>query len=86
MKSNYQMLLGIKDWKPQRHMIISEEEAQYIVSHFQIKERSDIELQNLRDFVVMYYSTQERTFDEMDKMSAIVHMIDEEKMSRKMEV
>lgn len=86
MESNYQMLLGIKDWKPQRHMIISEEEAQYIVSHFQIKERSDIELQNLRDFVVMYYSTQERTFDEMDKMSAITHMIDEEKMRRKMEV
>ena len=92
MKSNYQMLVEIKDWKPQEHMIISEDEANFIISHFKIKERSDIELQNLRDFVVLYYSTQVKKtdsvvyMDEMDKMSAITYIIDDEKYHRGMEV
>lgn len=92
MKSNYQMLLEIKHWKPQQHMLITEDEANFIVSHFRIKDRSDIELQNLRDFVVLYYGTQVEKIDsavrmdEMDKMSAITYMIDEEKYNRGMEV
>lgn len=92
MKSNYQMLVEIKDWKPQEHMIISEDKANFIISHFKIKERSDIELQNLRDFVVLYYSTQVKKtdsivyMDEMDKMSAITYIIDDEKYHRGMEV
>lgn len=92
MKSNYQMLLGIKDWKPQTHMIISEDEANFIISHFKIKKRSDIELQNLRDFIVLYYSAHVKNIDgevymdEMDKMSAITYVIDDEKYHRGMEV
>ena len=92
MKSNYQMLLGIKDWKPNEHGFISEDEANFIVSHFEIKERSDVELQNLRDFVVIYYGTHTKKtdnevyMDEMDKMSAITYVIDNEKFLREMEV
>ena len=93
MKSNYQMIMEIKDWKPVRHYIISDGEVNHIKEVFCIEDRTDTELQNLRDFVVMYYGMEadrhhdhEEIFDIMDKMSAITYVIDNEKFIRELEV
>ena len=91
MKSNYQMLLTFKDFKPQNRGFVSGEEVETIEKHFCIKERTDVELQNLRDFVVMYYTMKmERKnadyFNQMDIMSAITFIIDSEKVNRGLEV
>lgn len=91
MKSNYQMLLSIKEWKPKYFGFLLADEVKYLRDVFEIADRTDNELQNLRDFVVMYYSLKFYT-DKKDKlsnndvMSAICGVIDGEKMERGMEI
>lgn len=87
MKSNYQMLRTFDYFEPQRLGVLNCNEVQEIRNHFNITTRSNVELQNLRDFVVMYYSQKGR--DDLvawDIMSGICGVIDEEKFSRGMEV
>lgn len=105
MKSNYQMLLDFEPFKFQKWGFINKNETEIVKKNFKIEERTDIELQNLRDFVVMYYTMKEKEdiafndslkekdknldntlFELMDKMSAIVAVIDEEKFKRGLEV
>lgn len=90
MKSNYQMLLSIKTWKPREFGFLLDDEIMYIRDVFKIYDRTDIELQNLRDFVCMYYAlefTKEKpTMSSSDKMSAITYVIDCEKVKRGMAV
>lgn len=105
MKSNYQMLLDFESFKFQKWGFINKNETEIVKKNFKIEERTDIELQNLRDFVVMYYTMKEKEdiafndslkekdrkldntlFELMDKMSAIVAVIDEEKFNRGLEV
>lgn len=92
MESNYQMLLAFKDFKPKKFGFINVKEAKQIVKHFHIEERSDVELQNLRDFIVMYYTMKidkkdmDNYLTQMDIMSAITYVIDEAKISRGLEV
>lgn len=104
MKTNYQMLLDFEPFKFQNRGWISESETALIKKNFKIAERTDVDLQNLRDFVVMFYATKvkeemtfndslkekdkkpDNTFELMDKMSAIVAVIDEEKFHRGLEV
>ena len=86
-RSNFQMLREFKDFTPQRRGILNGEEVEKIREYFQIKERSNIDLQNLRDFVVMFYSHDTRNdFKKADIMSGIVGVIDQEKWNRGMEV
>ena len=87
-KTNYHMLREL-DFKPEAHGILTGDEVRLLREHFQISERSDIELQNLRDFVVLYYSGKmkdEFDMDMEDLMSGIVGVIDSEKWNRGMEV
>ena len=94
MKSNYQMLVEFKDWTPKKWGWVDGEEVETINTQFHIKERSSVELQNLRDFVVMYYGikmdddklTARERFTQSDIMSAITGVIDIEKNRRGMEV
>lgn len=90
MKSNYQMLLSIKEWKPKHFGFLSADEVKYLKDVFEIADRTDNELQNLRDFVVMYYSlkfyTDKNKLSNNDIMSAICGVIDGEKMERGMEI
>lgn len=95
MKSNYQMLVAFKDWTPNRTGWVNEDEIKTINEHFKLKERTDVELQNLRDFVVLYYSTHKINNDkltprekwiQMDIMSALTGVIDIEKVNRGLEV
>lgn len=86
MKSNFQMIREFKDFKPQSFGSITSEEMDKIKNHFAITERSNVELQNLRDFVVMYYSETTKSLTDSDVMSGIVGVIDLEKANRRMEV
>ena len=84
------------EFNPKNMGVCTGEEVRQIEDHFCLEERSDVELQNLRDFVVMYYSERtERARKEdddknylklWDTMSAITGVIDQHKWKRGMEV
>ncbi len=85
-ESNFHMLRNFQ-FKPKSFGFLTGEEVEIIRDHFKIKERSNIDLQNLRDFVVMYYANKTRdSLEVSDLMSGIVGVIDQEKFSRGMEV
>lgn len=95
MKTNFHMLREF-EYNPENFGWCTEKEVENIVKHFQLKERSDVELQNLRDFVVMYYADQIEAarpkgirgyvMELQDTMSAITGVIDQEKFERGMEI
>lgn len=86
--TNYQMIKAFSDWTPNKTGWVNEDEIKIINEHFKLKERTDTELQNLRDFIVLYYSTHKtnRLFIQMDILSALTGVIDIEKINRGMEV
>lgn len=104
MKTNYQMLLDFEPFNFQNKGWINRTETAIIKKNFKVEERTDIDLQNLRDFVVMFYSIKvkeqivfndslkekdrksDNTFELMNKMSAIVAVIDEEKFIRGLDI
>ena len=90
MKSNYQMLLSIKEWKPRQFGFLFDDEMMYLRDVFKIADRTDNELQNLRDAVVMYYTIkfykEKPTTTNSDIMSGICYVIDCEKVKRGMAV
>lgn len=90
MKSNYLMLKDLQEWYPKRHGIIGVEEILIIKTTLHLDEMDNLGLQNLRDFVVFYYSNKgdgyASHFDQMDKMSAITCVIDSVKVERGLEV
>ena len=88
-KTNFHMLREFK-MKPKHFGVLNSDEVKQIRNHFQIEERTNIDLQNFRDFVVMYYSriTNDDIVDmeRHDLMSGITGVIDDEKWNRGMEV
>lgn len=90
MESNYQMLLSIEEWKPREFGFLCDDEIMHIRNVFKIYDRTDVELQNLRDFVVLYhaleFAKEKPTMSNSDKMSAITYVIDCEKVKRGMAV
>lgn len=94
-KTNYQMVKSY-DHNPENWGLLNEDEIKKIEQHFQIKERNDIELQNLRDFVAMYYQEEEHELlmdnkhteylRKVDTLSAITGVIDQEKIKRGIEI
>ena len=96
MKTNFHMLRTF-EYNPENYGFCTVDEVKQIEDHFCIKERSDVELQNLRDFVVMYYHDlgHKKLVEEdrnteylkiMDTVSAITGVIDHNKWERGMEV
>lgn len=96
MKSNYQMLREFKDFKPQLYGILSKAEMHIIRERFEIGKRSEIDLYNLRDFVMLYYddlghdelvNNRYKEFRKLQNiMSGIVGVIDAEIARRGMAV
>ena len=95
-KTNFHMLREL-DFKPAEFGVLSNAEVEQLRKYFQLEERSDVELQNFRDFTVMYFAqklAEERkkeTEDDKylavyDLMSGITGVIDQEKWNRGMEV
>lgn len=92
MKSNYLMLVDLeKVYSPKNFGFISADETELILNTLCIKEQTDLGLQNLRDFIVLFYSLriereEEKWREYNDKMSAICCVIDNEKWARGIEV
>jgi hypothetical protein len=75
MKTNFQMILENQDYAPQRRGRTSEEEIEMLTKHFGLDKMSVLELQNLRDMVVIVYdrwidkSAEDGRRDLVDKQS-----------------
>lgn len=80
MRTNFQMVVDFKDYMPERRGFTSNEEMQRIAEHFGLAEMTALELQNLRDFVVLFYSNQEM-LDKFQAMMSITAVIDHYKYS-----
>ena len=94
MDTNFHMIRTF-EFHPEHYGFCNGDEVKQIEEHFKLKERSNVELQNLRDFVVLFYSDKlhklrEENDDEYmracDTISAITGVIDEHKWNRGMEV
>lgn len=85
--------LGEK-YTPKVRGIVSSEEAKTICEVLEIDKRNNIELQNIRDMVVMIYGqwfdksrdqyAADKSAEYLDAMSAITCVIDQEKFKRGM--
>ena len=75
MRTNFQMVVDFKDYMPARRGFTSNEEMQRIAEHFHLAEMTALELQNLRDFVVLFYC-QEDMLDKFQAMMSITTVID----------
>lgn len=84
MKTNYQMLKELeKQYKPEKFGWMNPKEQELVSSILELNNRDILNLRNLRDMVVMFYSLimeKEQkvrgTNTNMDKMSAITYLID----------
>lgn len=92
-KTDFHAIMELKEkYTPACPGIVSFGETEVIREVLEISDRSDIELQNARDMVVMLYSQwsgSRRQKDNilaamqmMDAMSAVTHVIDMEKSTR----
>lgn len=93
MKTNFQMMMKLKNWYPKQRSIISNSEVNFVRDILKVEKRTIIELRNLRDFVVLWnnrkgvdYENFEQERKELDKMSAICGVIDGELWNRGQEV
>jgi hypothetical protein len=93
MRTNFENIKALEEnYIPKRRGVVSASEILMIKYWLQIREMSVLELRNLRDFVVMFYSIQEniedteKMIDRIDKMSAITHVIDSELLNREVEI
>ena len=75
MRTNFQMVVDFKDYMPARRGWTSDDEMNKIVEHFGLHKMNALELQNLRDFVVLFYS-QEGMLDKFQAMMSITSVID----------
>ena len=74
------MVVDFKDYMPARRGFTSYEEMDRISSHFGLANMTVLELQNLRDFVVLFYS-QDDMLDKFQAMLSITAVIDQYKYS-----
>lgn len=92
-KTDYHMISELKTkYTPAQRGVVSTSEIALIRDTLEISSRNNIELQNIRDMVVMLYgrwtdSGQQKgdvpaAMQLMDAMSAITHIIDQEKLER----
>lgn len=92
-KTDYHLISELKSrYTPAQPGIVSTAEIELIREMLEISSRNNIELQNARDMVVMLYGrwadaqrqkgNVPATMELMDAMSAITHVIDQEKINR----
>ena len=55
MRTNFQMILDLKDWSPEDDHMTSLKEVRMLTEHFKLDEMSMLDLQNLRDMVVLMF-------------------------------
>ena len=74
------MVVDFKDYMPALRGFTSNEEMQRIAEHFGLAEMTALELQNLRDFVVLWYRCDHMS-DKFEAMLSITAVIDHYKYS-----
>lgn len=79
-ETNFKLLQGIKDWYPEETGFLSADEMNFLTDKLQLKQMNRLELQNLRDTVVMMYQINQKenygNLKESDRMSALTGIID----------
>ena len=76
MNTNFQMLKELLEvYHPQERGVASKTEVELIISKLHIKEMNILQLNNLRDFVVLFLG-HKNTMEAWDQMSAITTAID----------
>lgn len=96
-KTDYHSIMELKEqYKPCNRGFVNQYEVNQIETVLEIKERNNIELQNVRDMAVMLYGrwadveqekkNVQKALGLMDAMSTICFVIDQEKFKRGMEV
>lgn len=84
-RTNYQLLNELlNDFNPEQEGILSLKEQTQVIQVLQLSDASEIELRNMRDFVVIYMGNQFESHKDnyevgrkiMDKMSGITYVID----------
>lgn len=75
MRTNFQMVREFTDYMPAKRGFTSNEEMNRIAEHFHLAEMTALELQNLRDFVVMWYRNDSMS-DKFEAMLSITAVID----------
>lgn len=90
MKTNFQMIMDIRDYRPETRGFTSISEIRMLMNHFGLDKMSLLELQNLRDMVVLMFrewmqdDRSKGEIDEMmsksDAMQSITSVIDHFKM------
>ena len=87
-KTDFQMIQELKKaYTPREGGIVFQDEANLIWNTLQLGQRTNTELQNIRDMVVMLYSqwtgeNESACLHILDAMSAITYVIDKEKVKR----
>lgn len=74
------MVKDFESYMPERSGFTSNEEMQRIAEHFHLAEMTVLELQNLRDFVVLWYRN-DHLSDKFEAMLSITAVIDHYKYS-----
>lgn len=96
-KTDFQSILELNNaYTPAQRGIVNAEEAETIRRILELESRTPIELNNVRDMVVIIYNQmsdrcdhlgeRDKSMQYMDAMSAITCIIDQEKFVRGMEV
>lgn len=94
-RTDASMLMELKDkFRPAARGVLSASEVGLVEATLQIKARTDVELQNVRDMAVMFWGrladpstgSPAATMDRMDELSGICGVIDMEKSRRGMPV
>lgn len=75
MRTNFQMVREFADYMPADSLMTSRAEIMQITEHFGLDLMSKLELQNLRDFVVLYYRS-DNMRDKFEAMLSITSVID----------
>ena len=75
MRTNFQMVRDFSDYMPVDRGITSRSEIMKITEHFGLDNMSKLELQNLRDFVVLWYRDDSMR-DKFEAMLSITAVID----------
>jgi len=76
MRTNFQMVRDFSDYMPADRHFTSREEMDRIADHFHLAEMTTLELQNLRDFVVLFYTSNDNLSDKRVAMYSITAVID----------
>lgn len=77
--TNFQNLRNLlKDYAPETFGIVTNEECRLISNSLELEEMRIVDLRNLRDFVVLFFSRKNDDKADTDRMSAITAVIDME--------